>query len=1272
MATNFSGKHLLESLTKLNEKSKQVISEVRDALSPMLAAQGQTLETEESFASIITDINKLTPVEKHINNGSLKDMHYVESGIFANSIIPSNVITVGENRSVYVEEGLLYILDFDPATLKVKKKDIHRIRPLWDMCQDNKRVKLIKGNDIIWVVPSHGDCILGLKGDGIFKKSGSIRYMKLPIEQDLIIVDFKEFDNDIAFISSEYRYYRLDNVYDTDGWTADNWNSWNMGRCFATCICDGNLDYVGTKYGEIWKFDRSTGSFVYVMDTKNEVSYEDHYRNMIANRDQYLPILYIVKNDIQWTILEKPNKLHFILELDADELGACLTSVELPGNVSMADIAVNRKSYYDRSIIYGYDDDLNAVAYSYRTEFEDIDVIELGSNDLVPQWISVGISDSGAVLLELYEHSISAAKYYTEEDILANGYRDFRYTSMAMRYATYEDYNFIFGPEFNPLFIPSLIKSEKGKTVVIDRGSTSASFNIAFTADQSNWNLINLDPELAINVQDMDSGNGIFVLVGLKNSCVLISKNAYSWDRIELSDSNLDLISVTYNRYRNRFYAINQEGTRLVEIDPELMRSHIYELSGTTSSVYQTSVKNICSFAHNVIINIESNGSTTSYQTASTELDVDIMVNGLKKITFALFDPNDPYATARSSLINTFEVADMIYSIHQLNIPWNNDAVTEYDKSLLTGIVICHPKSDRELREQSIGINSLRYTAFPYDPSTLIEGMEYLNHVVLIQQQEKYFIPMNQTSAPICYFDDNAGKFFVVQVNAKCGSIGDGYLHLIQSHTSNFVRIAYIMSSDQSYSPVVTNVDLVQYKKSNRVSEYELENDFDNVDCNGNIEAYNALYSDLKTNYPGSIIRSEKFIRVGKGSVGYVSEDGVHWSEGFTMPSAGWWRDICYGTNIHGEKIYVAINYSNATMSELWYSTNLINWQKAVIPDLKYGWYSVECTDGLFVAVAHYTANSKYVITSTDGKTWNSLMLDHVVDMICTPVSDIMVYSSITNTNRDVRYVITRDLQTYPITIRNDTGSVNASVVNEVSMFVPIHMDSDLYIYRVILAMDDMGNAYSSLGSDGAGLNTGKITKIASLSDKPRLAYGDSRLRFAVLYNLNANYIYIVSIDDTDESAFLFTKVDIPCGFPDMIGHPFCIHDDKLFVGTANPVIIDLRNTIPDRIDGSFMVENSKKHYQTLPFTPDHVFLLGADSDSNHDKVFIGEIHREDVVGASGNGHHSSTIFNNTEQSIRCRSDIDDTIVERGFIYTNRSNTDRLINFIAIKEDHYS
>ena len=1263
MPTEFSGKQLLASMTQLQEKAASNISDIREVLNPMLSAQGKSLDSEETFSAVLKDINKLTTVEKHINNGSLKDMTFVESGLFTNSIIPSNVVMINDTRSIFVEEGLLYILDFDIKTLKVTNKEVHKINPVWNMCDEGKQVRLVLGTGVLWVIPTHGSHIIGLRGDGIFS-SGKIRYFIIPLDQDLTITDFKVCGKDIAFISNENIYYRIDDVNPgLTEWSSGSWSYWSMNRCYATCICDGNLDYVATRYGEIWKLNHDLGEFEYIIDMKNVSDYEDHYRDLIENRDEYKPILYLAKNDIQWMALEKSNILYLTICMSSEDLDSEWEPVELPSSFSVGSIVVNTRSYHDRSILFGYDDSLSTVAYSFRTTFEGIDLIELGSSDLAPQWVSVAIFNGSAVMLEMYEHVIPASKYYTDEDITNEGYTDFRYTSLTMRQASYVDYQYIFGPEFNPLFIPAFIKAEKGKTVVIDKGSTSLSFNIAFTSDQSHWKLVNLPREMAINVQDVESGNGIFVAIGLQNDSVLISKNCYKWEKIALADSSLELISMVYNRHRNRFYAVNYEGTKLVEIDPVNMTTEIKDIEGITSKTETVFVKNICSYAQNIIINAVSNSNIVSYKTLSGELDDDIMINGIERYEMKIFDSVDNYASFSSAIVNTFEVADNIYSIHRLNVPWDIDGKTDYDKSLLTGVVIAHTKKDREMSETIVGNSEFLYAVFPYDPDNAVYGMEYLNHIVIIQQQDKYFIPMNKTSAPICYHNNYNGKFFMVQVNAKCGCIGDGYLHLIQSHSCNFTRIAYIMSSDQSYSPVVTNVDLYDDKKNVRVSQYQLDNDYDNIDRNGNIEVYPVVYSDLKDSYAGSIIRSDKYIRVGKSDVGYVSEDGLHWKEGFKLPSSGWWRDICYGINIEGEKIYVAIKYISAISSELYYSNDLIVWTKASIPNLSYGWSEIIYVDGCFAVSAHYTANSKYILFSLDGKMWAQIELDHAVDKLRKYSDDntsFIAFSSVIASGRENYFVIkNRGKEIETETVTGSTGKIT-----NLKDIIPKIDDGT--VSALPLVLDDNGTISGSWNVKNV---TPRETVHSSLSSA-QIFFDDNGNPIIVIFDAKYSCLYIDYFDDDNLDSYSAIKVDLPNNSIESIGHFICYSNDKLFVGLDCPVMIDLINTVPDRIDGSFMIENSKEHYQTLPFTPDHVFLFGADSDSSHDKLLIGEIHKDDILGSSSTDK-SSLVFNNTEKSMKHRSDVSNVIVERGFRFVNRTNADRLVNFIAIKENRY-
>ena len=527
--------------------------------------------------------------------------------------------------------------------------------------------------------------------------------------------------------------------------------------------------------------------------------------------------------------------------------------------------------------------------------------------------------------------------------------------------------------------------------------------------------------------------------------------------------------------------------------------------------------------------------------------------------------------------------------------------------------------------------------------------------MIIIQQQDKYFIPMNKVSAPICYHYNENGKFFMVQVNAKCGCIGDGYLHLIQSHACNFVRIAYIMSSDQSYSPVVTNVDLYDDKKNVRVNEYQLENDNDNVDRNGNIEVYPVISSNLKAESPGSIIRTDKFIRVGKTDIGYVSEDGLRWEEGFRLPTNGWWRDICYGVNIEGEGIYIAIKYNSTISSDIYYSTDLTNWTKADLPTLGYGWSEIICVDGCFAVSAVYNANSKYILFSLDGKTWDSIMLDHAVDKlrVYSPKdTSFVAFSSIIAKGRETYFVVSSRGKK----IMSETLMETAGNISSVKDMIPKTIDDS--VVSIPYVIDDRGIIYGSW-------NVKRVDKRGSLPlalSSTSIFFDDNGNPIIVIYDSKQSCIYIDYFDDENLETYSAVKVDLPEQAGEHIGHFICYNSDKLYIGLSTPLMVDLINTLPDRIDGSFMVENSAEHYQTLPFTPDHVFLFGANSDSSHDKLFFAEIH---------NLHESSVVFNNTEESLKYRSDVDNVIVEKGFKFVNRTNTDRLINFIAIKENKY-
>ena len=116
--------------------------------------------------------------------------------------------------------------------------------------------------------------------------------------------------------------------------------------------------------------------------------------------------------------------------------------------------------------------------------------------------------------------------------------------------------------------------------------------------------------------------------------------------------------------------------------------------------------------------------------------------------------------------------------------------------------------------------------------------------------------------------------------------------------------------------------------------------------------------------------------------------------------------------------------------------------------------------------------------------------------------------------------------------------------------------------------------------------------------------------------------------------------------------------------------IIDLRNTFPDVMEGSFYVSAGEVHNQILPFTPDHVFLMTADSDSQINRFISAEIHRDSDLKVNGSDYSSITFFDSFDDNINYRVDTINRITNNGFIFANHTNEDRYINFIAIKEDY--
>ena len=115
-----------------------------------------------------------------------------------------------------------------------------------------------------------------------------------------------------------------------------------------------------------------------------------------------------------------------------------------------------------------------------------------------------------------------------------------------------------------------------------------------------------------------------------------------------------------------------------------------------------------------------------------------------------------------------------------------------------------------------------------------------------------------------------------------------------------------------------------------------------------------------KTGETGKIVANDFATKIADIQTGVAKPSWVQ----NTMPNSMAWSSVCYG---NGKFVAVAENSNVAA-----YSTNGINWTRAILPDSAQQWRSVCYGNGKFVAVA---AGTDYGAYSPNGVTWAKMTL---------------------------------------------------------------------------------------------------------------------------------------------------------------------------------------------------------------------------------------------------------------------------------------------------------
>lgn len=1249
MASYTTGKELYEKMLALQEKTSENIAATKQVLKPRLEAQGLTLTEGNNYSSIINDMKKMITVERNIENGKLDQMTFVENGLFNTSILPSNAVMLSKNRIIFVEEGLLYIMDFDTTSMLTTYKKIYKIDVIWDLCKGTS-VNLLYDdfNHNVFIYPTYGDKIVAIHGEGIYT-TGEIVYNTIDLIDRTNIIGLSYIYMEVAFITGDNRYCRIYDFDNTVNYSLDDPNIDNIAIPFTpTNICDGGFNYVSSNEGSVYRYSPEAKKFTFISDILNEHRESVHTIKKERKPENYPPILAFVKNNKRVSILTH-NAVYTSYSDNILDIDNPLTACEIPYEMVSGRMSVNRRDSESKTYVLGFDNSMNAVAFTFTNEHNPIDIVELGNGDDKPGYAIFNCCDEAGVMIQVYETILKASDYYTADEIAANGYKDFPYTSITMKVGMYEGDNYQFTQEFIPLFVPEKIVAEKETTVITSVSPSSPLFNIAVTNDHLHWYIVNIPDEIAINVQDIASGENTFVMVGLFSDHILVSNYGYEWRAVTLP-KELSFVSVTYSPYYKKFYAMTNDGTGFIEYNPS-NDEIIYVNIGNGSAIYDVMPTKIISCSHKLYLTFRGSHKNYVYETCNSPFDTTPLGHGIQMKNMIISNEYDSYYGKNVMVRDIVEIGDDIFTVLEIDEPWDSSSSIEYTKKLITGMIIHNAKYDIDLTQLSNSIDrATDRIVFPLDPDEDISLTMYLNHLVINHPSNKGYINANNV-LPITYGEIHSGKYYAILANAKSSASSEGYLHIIQNHVNSFTRYSYIVTTDSWYDPTVTAADLDYGKNAFRVKEYGLEMVSSEVDKNGNIDVYPAILSNIKNETGSSIIYTDRFYMVTKGKYLYMSDDGMNWSFR-QMPKAGDWRDIVYNGSM-----YVAVNYIDMENAEIWYTNNLYKWTRAELP-VMLGWSELTICNGVFRAVAGYLANNNIIIKSEDGINWTSVSLGEPLNTI--------------------RVVDTKDIDEdayWSFNTISGSASFNRNTIS--GSFIEYDAWKDKPVYAISGTINGQNVVLFGDGTIGfKSLNNGSTIRVIAgyLKNKPKYlrsckdGYGRY---FYFFYNLNENYLYMSIVNDDNDSLLNLVKIDLPVAIDRDCTGLFCYQNGKIIIATSQPIIIDLADTYPDIIESSFNVMSGETYRVTLPFTPDHVFLFGAKSYNTDNRFIIGEIHKSNEFSIDGSGHNAMKFFNNTLETIAYRSDISDKIIENGFVFTNNTLNDRHINYIAIKEDHY-
>lgn len=1242
-----SGKTVRDNLKKIEESTIEVFSSVREILKTKLEGQGKSISETMSSSSIINDIKKLETGEDIISAHDFSNITFKISDLYQNSILPSNVLMLSSSRIVYIEDGLIYFIDFDNDTLQIVNKVIYKLDELMHL-ENSGIPSIYKGEECIFVVPKYTDTIICIYGEGVYG-DGDIRYNRILLPNEVNVTAFSvDIDNiskshTLVMIAADYRYYRFENfmastMYDNSLWTI------SIPDHYFTNFCNGAIDFVSTDRGEIFKYNSETKDFDYVIDIYNERDWQTHYENYLNDKIIYYPILSFAYNCGRWIvvcggidyILTSANFEETImggsdyLETVTDDF------IEVPINkvFTVADIALNDISSDDSCIIYGFDSNYNAIAIAFMSEFSPIEEIDFGK-DIKPQYCTFAIYHNRAVMLNLYDETIDGFYHmYTD-----------------MKVATYADYLYTFGPSYNPCFIPYHISYGNNRTIAFGKTASGKNYNVAISIDNHHWNIYNINPDKAINIQCLEFIDENFYAAGANNDKMVYSGNGIEWEAIQL-DKSRNIISIA------RDHSVVNRG--------QITSKNLYLLDYNNAEV--------------IIINLETK-----------EIE--------KVINFASYLPGNDYYGLRVTVedlenfnANIITVYCIVNVLYKVIIDLNTDDISVVQTNVMHSAYLLSDASsiiqrccDKE-RNSFIDVNLIEganVTGYDIANTSKYPGYDekpcigkFLGNILFnINDVKEYanidtnnFILSNNLEVNTYGF-----PFIIILANSIC--ISDNRLIIAHKYRNKFKNFQYMMESVPMNAYVsLSDIDI-------RKDIYNISND--QIDVNNKVQSSKYISSDvypvsiskvgLPNNtagpiyyYNGIYVSLASSTQSNTNTSFYYSYDGIEWIEG-KLPTGGNWTDICYIT-----KRWFIIRKINNDTSEVYTSEDLLNWVKIdVVLDttiqIGFAFCQTLNIDGYNLSVFCCDYESKHI----------SIMIDTIVVIPCTlnnaynritvdkKNKSIIVYND-NNNNKNIA-VITLNENIDPVITETTIDKYYG--IDPISFkMMEIYNDT---LYYTIYDNEDTTNIYYNLYAYNLTNKTQrKINKILK-GNTIKIFEIDNGLVCGIIGEYGTSKILYVS---TDKPEFLFFNIS-PVKFTEDIiftnGHTAIVKDEKIIISGNHIFNIDIGNDIMELYEGSFYVESGMDIVINMPFIPDHVFISLAQSDNINSKYLYCEIHREDIIELDGSFYNSVTIFDGSEGHLIYRSDNATTILDKGFSFSNNTLNDRHLNFIAIKENRY-